>query len=57
MIVYLISSLIAGAIVFKLGSYSTIIAMMMAGSKVMAAILAAAALVLLYMKFVGALSN
>ena len=51
MLVYFISSLIIGAIVFKLGAYSIIISIAATASKVIAALLLVAALVLLYRKF------
>ncbi len=53
MTIYFISALLISFVLFKLGSYSTIIAIISTGSKVMLVLLLVVALILLYKKLRG----
>ncbi len=53
MILYFVSALLISFVLFKLGSYATIIAIISTGSKVLIALLLVAALFILYRKFRG----
>ncbi len=52
MILYFTGALLIGFMLFKLGTYATIIAIMTTGTKVMAALLLVSAIFLLYRKFI-----
>jgi uncharacterized membrane-anchored protein len=51
MIIYFITALLIGLMIFKLGSYSIVIAIMAALSKFFAALVVVVGMILLYRKF------
>lgn len=53
MIYYSVGALIVGAVLFKLGSYTTIVSMLATGGKILITLLLFAGIVLLYLKIRG----